>query len=199
MLVPADKNPGEGVLPVKALENLLERLMWSSRYIVVLPVLISLLLAIGMIVVTTFDALGLLASQISYLTADSSLRSELSVDNLVRLVAIIDNYLLAAILIIFALGLYELFIAKIDKAETSELGRRLLLIQSLDDLKDRLASVILLVLIVKFFQQALRIKYSSAQDLLLLALGVILLAGALYLSGRAKPKDKVEKVESEKA
>jgi uncharacterized membrane protein YqhA len=84
---------------------------------------------------------------------------------------------------------------KIDAAEGSEFAERLLLIRSLDDLKNRLANVILLILIVKYFQAALNLKYETAADLLSLAIGVILIAGALFLSGRAKPesfKDKSE-------
>jgi uncharacterized membrane protein YqhA len=84
-----------------------------------------------------------------------------------------------------------LFVGKIDQAEGSEFASRLLLIRSLDDLKDRLANMILLILIVKFFQQALNTKFSSALEVLYLSIGVVLIAAALYLSGRAKAgKDK---------
>jgi uncharacterized membrane protein YqhA len=42
----------------------------------------------------------------------------------------------------------------------------------------------LLILVVKFFQQALRLKYESPLDLLQLALGIVLVAGALFLGHR---------------
>lgn len=114
-----------------------------------------------------------------------------------ELVAVVDGYLLAAIMLIFALGIYELFVNKINEAEGSEFASRLLLIRSLDDLKDRLANVILLILIVKFFQQALNLKYVTVTDLLSLSIGIILIAGALFLTSRAKNgKDKGEKMET---
>ena len=68
-----------------------------------------------------------------------------------HVVEVVDGYLLAAIMLIFALGLYELFVSRIEIAEGSEFAERLLLIRSLDDLKDRLAKVVLLILVVKFF------------------------------------------------
>jgi uncharacterized membrane protein YqhA len=103
-----------------------------------------------------------------------------------EVVGILDGFLLGAILIIFALGLYELFVNKIDAAEGSEFAGRLLLIRNLDDLKDRLANVILVILIVKFFQQALKMHYDVPVDLLYLAIGIILIGGALFLTSRAK-------------
>ncbi len=56
----------------------------------------------------------------------------------------VHGYLLFAMFVLFGLGLYELFVNKIDEAEGSDFARRLLLISSLDDLKDQLARVILI-------------------------------------------------------
>jgi uncharacterized membrane protein YqhA len=169
-------------------ERIIERILWNSRLVVLVPVLASIILAFGAFIVTTVDAVLLLWQMISYL--DSSLtesaRDAMRLTVISDVVTVVDGYLLAAILLIFALGLYELFISKINEAEGSEFASRLLLIRSLDDLKDRLANVILLIIIVKFFQQALNLKYTSVADLLSLAVGIILIAGALFLSSRAK-------------
>jgi uncharacterized membrane protein YqhA len=97
-------------------------------------------------------------------------------------VEVVDGYLLASIMLIFALGLYELFISRIDIAEKSEFGARLLLIRSLDDLKDRLAKVVLLILVVKFFEYALNLKVETALDLLYMGIGIAFVAGAIFLS-----------------
>jgi uncharacterized membrane protein YqhA len=56
-------------------------------------------------------------------------------------------------------------------------------VESLDDLKDRIAKLILLVLIVEFFQYALKLTYATPLDLLYLAVGILFIGGALYLSG----------------
>ena len=87
-------------------------------------------------------------------------------------------------MLIFAMGLYELFISKIDVAENNELAQRILLIRSIDDLKDRLAKVIFLVLIVKYFEYALHGSYTTPSSLLQLAAGILMIAGALWLTSR---------------
>lgn len=174
---------------MRTIERLFEVILWNSRMVVTIPVMVSLLLSFGVFATTTVDAIMLLGRMLQYIVTPE-IRSVVSAENIGLLVAIIDGYLLAAILFIFALGMYELFVNKVDIAEGSEFASRVLLIKSLDDLKDRLANVILLILIVKFFQQALKIKYESTTDLILLALSVVMIAGALYLSGRARPSYK---------
>ena len=105
----------------------------------------------------------------------------------------IDGYLLAAILLIFALGLYELFISKIDIARDSDAGPSLLQIRSVDDLKDRIAKVVLLVLVIEFFQHALRVKYERPLDLLHLGVGLLFVAAALFLSNWKPGKEMRDK------
>jgi uncharacterized membrane protein YqhA len=169
---------------MKQIEQLFERALWSSRFIVIIPVVASALIAIGLFLLTTYDVVALLGQIGIYVNpalADD-VRSKLRLETLSLVVSVVDGYLLAAIMLIFSLGLYELFVNKINVAEGSEFAARLLLIRSMDDLKDRLAKVVLLILIVKFFQQALKLKYESVTDLLMLSMGVILVSGALYLS-----------------
>jgi uncharacterized membrane protein YqhA len=113
--------------------------------------------------------------------ADSS---ALYTDLVASIAGVIDGYLFATIMLIFAMGLYELFISKIEVVENSELAQRILLIRSIDDLKDRLAKVIFLVLIVKYFEYALHGSYTTPLALLELAAGILLLAGALWLTGK---------------
>ncbi len=60
-----------------------------------------------------------------------------------------------------------------------------LMIKSLDDLKDKLAKVILLILIVMFFEQALFLKPTAPLELLYYSLAIMLVALALYLSHKA--------------
>jgi len=99
-----------------------------------------------------------------------------------HVVEIIDGYLLATVLLIFSLGLYELFISKIDQAESTETQSSVLAINSLDDLKTRLGRVILMILIVNFFEHAISMAFETPQDLLILAAGIALIGVTLYLS-----------------
>jgi uncharacterized membrane protein YqhA len=77
-------------------------------------------------------------------------------------------------------------------AERSEAAPGLLLIRDLDELKDRIVGLVLLVLVIAFFQRALQLRYESALDLLYFAAGVLLVSGAFYLGTRKpsrEPKD----------
>jgi uncharacterized membrane protein YqhA len=94
----------------------------------------------------------------------------------------VDGYLLATVMLIFSLGLYELFISKIDMAVESESSSNVLLIRNLDDLKARLAKVILMILIVTFFEHVLGVDFRGPLDLLYLAGGIALIGLALYLT-----------------
>lgn len=95
----------------------------------------------------------------------------------------VDNYLFATVLLIFSMGLYELFISKIDPASrTADSRPNWLNIQTLDDLKGNIGKVILMILIVSFLEKSMTINYSTPLDLLYLCIGIILVAGALYVT-----------------
>lgn len=158
--------------------------MWQSRFVVLFAVIASLLSALAMFFMTTVDALYMWSHLLEYASPalDTAARASLRSTTIAHVVEIVDGYLLATVLLIFALGLYELFISKIDMAEDSEMSSNVLLINSLDDLKARLAKVILMILIVKFFEHAINLSFTNALDLLSLAGGIALIGLALYLS-----------------
>jgi uncharacterized membrane protein YqhA len=168
------------------LEQLFERALWSSRYLLIVAVLLSVLSAIAMLYMAATDTFQLLWQMIPYADPhlEHAVREHLHDSAIAQLAAVLDGYLFAAILIIFALGLYELFISKIDVAEHSDVAPRLLLIRNLDDLKERLGKVIFLILVVRYFQFALQQPLRTPLELLYLAIGVALIAGSLYLTSR---------------
>lgn len=185
---------------MKWIERTLEGFLWNSRYLIVIPVIASLLMALVVLIVTTIDVIGVVQSALRYFDPQlyENSRDYLRINLLSEVVGVMDGYLLAAILVIFGLGLYELFVNRIDAAEGSPVAGRILLITSLDDLKDRLAKVILVILIVKFFQSALNLAYAQVSDLLMLATGILFIGGALYLTG-TKTGKKPEKVSADLA
>jgi uncharacterized membrane protein YqhA len=166
-------------------ERGVEQLLWGSRLIVVVGVLVTLLLALCALVLATLDAAYLAGLLGRYAVGglDGAARDGLRTDVVTTIVKALDGYLIAALLIIVALGLYELFVSRLDPADASP-ARRLLQIRDLEDLKQRVAKLVVLVLAIEFFQQALRLPIASALELLYLAAGVVLISGALYLSGR---------------
>ncbi|MCH5232794.1 MAG: YqhA family protein [Muribaculaceae bacterium] len=105
-----------------------------------------------------------------------------------QLVSSVDVFLFALVLIIFGVGVYELFIANIDPEDKpADTRPTWLKISSVDDLKSSLGKVILMVLIVSFFKHVLEISAEmwSPTALLYLAIGILLIAGALYLTHKS--------------
>jgi uncharacterized membrane protein YqhA len=144
------------------------------------------LIAVVLYVIVTIQAVQLPLHVITFFGEISAEdKKDLYTSVVANIAGLIDGYLFATIMLIFAMGLYELFISKIDVAEDNDLASRILLIRSIDDLKDRLAKVIFLVLIVKFFEYALHQSYDTPQALLQLGGGILMIAAALWLTGRS--------------
>ncbi len=174
---------------MKMLIRAFERILWDSRWLVLLAVSASLLVAVCVFYFATVDVVHLFGDLNHYAGLHDEERVHLRQRIVADIIEIIDAYLLAATMLIFALGLYELFISDIQVAEGSAQADNILLIHTLDDLKDRLAKMILLMLAIKFFEQALRQDYKSPLDLLYLGGGILLIGGAIYLSHPKKHDD----------
>jgi uncharacterized membrane protein YqhA len=171
---------------VRGLESAFELVLWNSRFLILVAVFLSIVLSIAMLYVASADAVYLVGGIVRYADphVSGALREQMHDHVVARVASVIDGYLLSAILLIFALGLYELFVSRINAAENSEIAPRLLLIRSLDDLKERLGKVVFLILVVRYFQFALQNTERSSQSLLFLAVGIVLIAIALYLTTR---------------
>ena len=177
---------------MKNLEQTFEGALWNSRFVVLFAVVASLATAFVMFFIATVDAWFLVGHMFEYLSADlvGDARASFRSSVVTHVVEIIDGYLLGTVLLIFALGLYELFISPIEQAEKSKTASSVLIINSLDDLKGRLAKVILMILIVKYFEHAVGMKFNTPMDLLLLAGGIALLGLALFLTHDKSAHDK---------
>ncbi|MCK5726439.1 MAG: YqhA family protein [Thiotrichaceae bacterium] len=162
-----------------------ETFLWNSRLMVIVAVIASLVAAMAMLYIASIDAWLMISHLPDYANAGTEDRLAIRTSTVTHVVEIIDGYLLATVLIIFALGLYELFISKIEDAEDSANASKILVIHNLDDLKSRLAKVVLMILIVKFFEYANKLTFGSAIELLYLAAGIALIGIALYFSHAA--------------
>ena len=166
------------------MQKYFEHFLWRSRLVVMLAVIASLASAIAMFYMATVDAWYMISHLLHYASPELSgaERVQLRSETVTHVVEMVDGYLLATVLLIFSLGLYELFIGKIDLAKGDETSSQVLVIESLDDLKARLAKVVLMILIVRYFEYALGMNFATPMDLLQFAGGIALLGLALYLS-----------------
>ena len=72
---------------------------------------------------------------------------------LFQIISSIDLFLIGIVLLIFGFGVYELFISEIEFAK-NKFTDSTLKIKSLDQLKNKIIKVIIIVLIVKFFEKS---------------------------------------------
>ncbi len=172
------------------LEKFFEGFLWKSRLVVLFAVIASLATAFAMFYIATIDTWNLVIHLPDYASSElvGEARADYRAGVVTHVVEIIDGYLLATVMLIFSLGLYELFISKIDQASQDPEGSKVLFINNLDELKARLAKVVLMILIVKFFEHALEMEFSTPLDLLEFAGGIALVGLALYLSHEADHK-----------
>jgi len=165
-------------------EKLFEGALWNSRFVIIAAVVGSLLAGFAIFYMATVDVVYLFKHALHY--ADAGLSEEarkvLHDSTVSHIVEVVDGYLLAIVMLIFSLGLYELFISDIDQAHGSKSSSKILVINNLDDLKSRLAKVILMILIVTLFEEAMNMKLNTPLDLVYLGGSIALISLALYLT-----------------
>ncbi|MCW5626950.1 MAG: YqhA family protein [Burkholderiales bacterium] len=188
---------------MQLIEKIFEGLLWRSRFVVVIAVVASMIASVAVFYMTTVDVWYAVTHVLHYADAGltAEMRRTLHDDTVTHIVEVVDGYLLAAVMLIFALGLYELFVSDIDAAKGSRSSSKILLVATLDDLKNRLAKVILMILIVKLFEHAVKMEMQNVLDLLYLGGAIALVGLALYLShaseGSASESHPEEKREPE--
>lgn len=173
---------------MKFLESLFEGSMWNSRFVIIFAVMGSLFAGFAIFYVATIDVYNLVVHALHYGSSELSdeARKILHDSTVSHIVEVVDGYLLGTVMLIFALGLYELFISDIDQAHGTKASSKILVINNLDDLKSRLAKVILMIMIVTLFEESLHMKLTSPIDLLYLSGSIALVGLALYLTHAAE-------------
>jgi uncharacterized membrane protein YqhA len=185
---------------MKFLEQLFEAALWRTRWVVLSAVIASMAAAIAVFYLATVDVFYIISHMIHY--GDPALaeetRKQLHDQTITHVVEVVDGYLIATFMLIFSLGMYELFISDIDEAKGSRTSSRILVIESLDDLKARLAKVVLMILVVTLFEHAINMKMEQPLDLLYLGAGIAMVGLALYLTHASEGHKEDGKGEADK-
>ena len=163
-------------------ERIGEKLLWSTRYIVLFSVFSSVFASIVLFLVGSYEIAETIYLQVKNLLNHQKYHEEL----LVGIIAGIDLYLISVVLMIFGFGIYELFISKIDIARQN-IDITILEIENLDELKQKIIKVIIMVLIVNFFERILKMPYETPTDLLWFAISVLALSIGIYLVRKDDP------------
>ena len=160
------------------IEKIFESALWSSRFITLSAVIFSILAAFALFFVASADLYHVLVTTYQYFFAGVH-PENFHEDIVANIIGAIDLYLIAVVLLIFGFGIYELFISDIDVAKDSG-GDKILYVSSLDELKDKIGKVIVMVLVVSFFQRVLHAEYKGALEMLYLSFSILALSLGLY-------------------
>jgi uncharacterized membrane protein YqhA len=93
---------------------------------------------------------------------------------------VMDAFLIAAAILIFCLGMYELFIGKLELPAW-------LHIRNLHDLKAKIGGIAILVVVIAFIEQL--IAWQNAQDMLYFALAIGIISAVLIAYGQFGGED----------
>lgn len=146
-------------------------LIEKSKFIIILPILSLLISSIFLIFYGCFLTIETITKIATKLHPhDSTFVST-------KFIAIMDIFLLAIILYIFSMGLYGLFIGQLRLPKW-------LVVEGIDQLKAKLASVIILILAVTFTKKL--VLWENPFDTLLFALAISAVIAVLILYYRVK-------------
>jgi len=162
------------------MEKIFEGSLWASRFIVILAVVFGLVGAVTLFIVASFDVYDTAKYVIT--TYLNHIHPHGFHENVVGgIIGAVDLYLIGVVMLLFSFGLYELFISDIDIAkEDEERENKILSIHSLDQLKDKISKVIVMVLVVSFFQRVGHTEYHGALDMLYFAISITAVSVGLF-------------------
>ncbi|OMO93726.1 hypothetical protein COLO4_16739 [Corchorus olitorius] len=171
----------------QALEETIEKVIYRCRFLTLLAVFGSLT---GSILCFIKGCAYIVSSFMEYFVNRGKV--------ILLLVEAIDIYLLGTVMLVFGMGLYELFVSNLDIAKSQSKGEvtsrsnlfglfalkerpRWLEIKSVSELKAKLGHVIVMLLLIGFFENCKKAVIHSPMDLLCFSASVCLCSGCLFL------------------
>ena len=151
------------------------RVLASSRYLIFIAVVCILIGATTLLAYGAVETVGLIRGII-----DPSLESLKAKGLILAFIELTDLFLLATVLYVIAIGLFELFVDdRLDLPNWLE-------IHDLNDLKEKLIGVLIVVMAVLFLGQV--VTWDGERDLLGYGAGIALVIAALTWFVSQKPK-----------
>ena len=144
----------------------MKTILEKSRYLALMGIIPLLVASVGAFAWGFLQTIQVVVLGFSSLGADKAL--------ILGFLLIVDIVLIATTLLIFAISLYELFIGDINTPEW-------MTAHSLNDLKVKLSSMMILVMAIKFLEVLM--KGGNAQDLFWMGMAVALVSGVLIAFG----------------
>ncbi|WP_036479684.1 YqhA family protein [Myxosarcina sp. GI1] len=172
---------------IKKIEAIFEAFIWNVRFFIVVPVVFSLLSSLRLIVIGTLDIWAALTLAFDIQDPEG----EATVQIVAYIIGGIDYYLIGIVLLIFAFGIYELFISEIEIKHNDD--SNILQSETLEELKGKLVNVIVVALIVSLFKQMLSLEIRQTSDVIYMALAILLISISQYLLNLNHPSSSKSK------
>ena len=144
----------------------MKTILEKSRYLALIGIIPLLVASVAAFAWGLMQSIQVIVLVISTLGTDKGI--------ILGFLYIVDIFLIATTLLIFTVSLYELFISDIDAPEW-------MTAHSLNDLKVKLSSMVVLVMGIKFLE--IFMKGGNAQDMVWMALAVTLVSGVMIAFG----------------
>ena len=162
-------------------EEKFEKGLWSTRFIVIIAVILSIISSISLFLLGGWEIIQATTFNKTLFNENINNNNDL----LFKIISSIDLFLIGIVLLIFGFGVYELFINEINFAK-GKFAESTLKINNLDQLKNKIIKVIIIVLIVKFFEKVLKLShnFTTPNDLLLFSISILSICIGYYLINR---------------
>ena len=176
--------PNNSPRRLKKFELVFESFIWNFRFFILAPVIFSLLSSLRFIIIGTVDIWAGLVMKFDV----NNPEGEETLKIVSYIIGGIDYYLIGIVLLIFAFGIYELFISEIEIKHQDDSS--ILQTNSLEELKGKLVNVIVVALIVSLFKQMLSLDIQKISDVVYISLAILLISISQYLLhlNHIKPK-----------
>jgi uncharacterized membrane protein YqhA len=158
--------------------------IFRTRYVSIVAVIFG---AIGAVLMFVIGAVTTVDAVLTYLGGheQAAFSSDAALAATVEIVSSLDQFLLGLVLLVFAFGVYSLWIATDTAAESSRVhAPEWIKVTSITDLKVQLIEVVAVLLAVLFLKGVLSVPETVWSDLVV-PIAVVLLAGSVWLIRKA--------------
>ena len=158
--------------------------IFRTRYVSIVAVIFG---AIGAVLMFVIGAVTTVDAVLTYLGGhdQAAFSSDAALAATVEIVSSLDQFLLGLVLLVFAFGVYSLWIATDTAPESSRVDApEWIKVTSITDLKVQLIEVVAVLLAVLFLKGVLSVPETVWSDLVV-PIAVVLLAGSVWLIRKA--------------
>jgi uncharacterized membrane protein YqhA len=164
-------------------ERCVELFLWNYRFVIMLGVIGLLLGSTLIFLLGILETFGTVKVFMVEIFSHGHVGKEIYIKTIIQTITSVDDFLLATVLLIFGLGIYDLFISKLEPAEEQDDVRpHWLRFSSLDELKSTLGKVVLMIMIVNFLKYVIQLEYKDPVEVLYLGVSIAFIGLALRLS-----------------